>query len=602
MLRNRNTFIIVCLMLAQAGCHVAKSKWVNSPSPAGREQAVAYQPTKSQILQRAKSNSQRKHADSDAGTNHKLIVRQPLDPNPEREAPPNDPSVQTVSHEPEKIEGESEKTALMIETETDRPTLSPVESIAQTGAKDKASVLPLPAEAVEPPEKLLVELVDISLEEAPQYPLDLPAALGLVGGQHPVVGFAQWRVQEAYAQLDQAEVMWLPSLQAGFSYHRHDGNYQASNGQIVDVNRNSFQYGLGAGAVGAGTTPRPGVVAQFHMADALFQPDIAQKNAWAREHGASAVYNKQLLDAALAYIDLLSAEQDRRILEESRDRTEELAKLTGDFAITGQGLQADADRLATELVLVKSRLAEVNERADISAARLAQALSIDPGQRIVPVDPTVVPIELVSLDYNKRTLISTGLSHRPELKEAQNLVSAACDEYKRQKYAPLIPSVLLGFSSSGFGGGLGGATNNVDGRYDLDALMMWEVRNLGFGEKAVRRETQARVEQAKFEKVRLLDQVAAEIAEAHSQVVHRRHRIDITQQAIQSAQDSYDRNLSRIRDGQGLPIEVLQSLRALEEARRSYLKAVVEYNQAQFQLQWALGWQVVAPLQFDQTH
>jgi outer membrane protein TolC len=125
--------------------------------------------------------------------------------------------------------------------------------------------------------------------------------------------------------------------------------------------------------------------------------------------------------------------------------------------------------------------------------------------------------------------------------------------------------------------------------------MLWEVRNLGFGEKAARRETMARVEQAKFEKIRLLDQVAAEIAEAHAQVIHRRQRIDITRQAIQSAQNSYERNLSRIRDGQGLPIEVLQSVRALEEARRAYLKAVVEYNQAQFQLQWALGWQVVAP-------
>ena len=83
--------------------------------------------------------------------------------------------------------------------------------------------------------------------------LNLPTALSMVGGQHPAVGFAQWRVREAYAELEQAKVLWLPSLQAGFSYSRHDGNYQASNGDIVDINRNSFQYGLGAGAVGAGT-------------------------------------------------------------------------------------------------------------------------------------------------------------------------------------------------------------------------------------------------------------------------------------------------------------------------------------------------------------
>ena len=110
--------------------------------------------------------------------------------------------------------------------------------------------------------------------------LNLPSALAMVGGQHPAVGFAQWRVQEAYAQLARAEILWLPSIQAGFSFDRHDGNLQASDGNIVDVNRNSFQYGLGAGAVGAGATQRPGLVAQFHMADAIFEPKIAEKRAW----------------------------------------------------------------------------------------------------------------------------------------------------------------------------------------------------------------------------------------------------------------------------------------------------------------------------------
>ena len=125
--------------------------------------------------------------------------------------------------------------------------------------------------------------------------LNLPTVLSLIDGQHPVVGMAQWRVQEAYAQLDQARALWLPSIRTGFSFNRHDGNLQASDGQIVDVNRNSFQYGLGVGATGAGTTPVPGLVAQFHMADAIFQPKIAHSNASARSHAASAVAQRPAL-------------------------------------------------------------------------------------------------------------------------------------------------------------------------------------------------------------------------------------------------------------------------------------------------------------------
>ncbi|MBT4866208.1 MAG: TolC family protein, partial [Planctomycetaceae bacterium] len=439
-----------------------------------------------------------------------------------------------------------------------------------------------------------------TIDEQPQpepIQLNLPTALSMVGGDHPAVGFAQWRVQEAYATLDRAKVLWLPSIQPGFSFHKHDGNYQASNGGIVDVHRNSFQYGLGAGSTGAGTTPRPGVVARFHLADAIFQPKISEKTAWARSHGANGVVNRQLLKVASAYLDLLDAKQDARIVEETQTRTAGLAKLTRDFAATGQGLPADADRIETESMLVESRLAIAHERIDVASAKLSQTLSIDAGRQIVPLDPTVLPIELVSPDFDKASLISTGLENRPELMEAQSLVAAACEQYQRQKYAPFVPSVLLGFSNGGFGGGVGNKLNNVQGRYDFDAILTWEIRNLGFGEGAARRETRARIQQTRYEQVRVLDQVAREIVEAHSQVTHRAKRIDITKNAIQSATNSYERNLSRIRDAQGLPLEVLQSIRALEDASRAYLKAVIEYDQAQFQLQWALGWPVAVPVE-----
>jgi outer membrane protein TolC len=422
--------------------------------------------------------------------------------------------------------------------------------------------------------------------------MNLPTALSLIGGQHPAVGFARWRVQEAYAQLDEAAVLWLPSLQAGFSFHRHDGNYQASDGRIVDVNRNSFQYGLGAGATGAGTTPRPGIVAQFHLADAIFQPEIAEKTAWARGHAANGVLNEQLLNVALAYLELLGAHQDRRIVEETRDRTADLSRLTGDFAATGQGLQADADRMETESILVESRLISARERVSIASARLAQELSIAADRPIVPLDPTVVPLELVSLQSDKTTLISAGLSNRPELKESQTLVAAACEQYRRQRCAPFVPSLLLGFSTGGFGGGLGNDLENIDGRYDFDALMTWEVRNLGFGEAASRRAATSRMQQATFEKLQVMDQVAREVSESYDQVMLRGERITIAQRAIKVAENSYERNLGRIRDAQGLPLEALQSLQALESARRAYLTAVVDYNRAQFQLQWALGWPV----------
>ncbi len=437
------------------------------------------------------------------------------------------------------------------------------------------------------------EQIEQAVAVAP-VPINLPTALAMIGGQHPVVGFARWRVQEAYAQLDRAKIMWLPSIQSGFNYRRRDGNYQDVQGSIVDVNLNSFNYGLGAGAVGAGSPTQPGIVARFHLADALFLPQAAEKTAWARQHAASATLNQQLLNGGIAYIDLLEAYQDLEIISETVVRTSDLAKITRDYAEAGQGLKSDADRTATELALLQTRQLAAHERQLVASTRLARALSIPMSSALLPQDTTVVPLDMLQQSTEESSLIATGLSVRPELKESQALVAAACEAYKREKYAPFVPSVLLGFSTTSFGGGLGNNADNFGGRYDIDAMMVWEMRNLGFGEGAARRERSAQVQQATFAKLRIMDQVAQEVAEANVQVGIRRQQLEMAQTAITSARESYQRNVDRIRDGQGLPIEVLQAIQALETSQRAYLNAVANYNRAQLQLQWALGWPVTA--------
>ncbi len=83
-----------------------------------------------------------------------------------------------------------------------------------------------------------------------------------------------------------------------------------------------------------------------------------------------------------------------------------------------------------------------------------------------------------------------------------------------------------------------------------------------------------------------------EVVEAATQVAIRKSQIEVAESGIQTATDSYRRNLARIREGQGLPLEALQSLQALDEARREYLRTLVDYDEAQFRLQRALGWPI----------
>ncbi|MCA9186003.1 MAG: TolC family protein, partial [Planctomycetales bacterium] len=297
------------------------------------------------------------------------------------------------------------------------PAESSVADERGSTAPDKVTgTAPNPA----PPTPLLSDMNGDAITSAAALQLNFPSAMALVDSRHPIVGIARWRVRESYGQLARAQMLWLPSIQAGFSFHRHDGNYQASNGDIVDVKRSSFQFGLGAGATGAGTTSaRPGLIAQFHLADAIFQPKIMEKTAWARGHAANATLNEQLMNTGIAYIELVDAYQGLRIADETRLQMAELARITDDFATAGEGLRSDADRLQTELRLIEVQVFAAEEQIALASARLAHAASIDPCHRIVPLDVNAVPLELADVESDSACLISTALRTRPELKESQ---------------------------------------------------------------------------------------------------------------------------------------------------------------------------------------
>ena len=172
------------------------------------------------------------------------------------------------------------------------------------------------------------------------------------------------------------------------------------------------------------------------------------------------------------------------------------------------------------------------------------------------------------------------------------MVGEAVERLNRERNAPLIPSVLLAASYGGLGGGLGSSLSNYGDRLDADAVAYWEVRQLGVGENAIRREAKSRITQARMREMSQMDRVAREVTESLAQVASRARQIQIIEEAIITAEESFKKNWDRIQNGQGLPIEVLQSIQALATAQKEYVKVVADYNVAQFTLQRALGWPI----------
>ena len=442
----------------------------------------------------------------------------------------------------------------------------------------------------------LASVSSLPLFEEPQFEepqsIDLTTALLLTTGNNPQVAFAHSRIEESQAQLQRAEILWLPSIRAGVNYNQHQGTIQDVAGHVIETNRSSFFTGLGANAVGAGSPTVPGLLAQFHLADAVFQPRIAQQTASARNSGAQAATNDALLQTALAYVTLLRTAQELAVAIDIEAKAKELQRVTGEFAKTGQGLESDHDRARTELALRTNDIRRAEEAVAVASARLAEQIRWDSSRRLMPIEPQITPVELVQPGTRPQELVAMALTQRPEIAESRHLVCEAVQRLQRERYAPLIPSVLLGFSYGGLGGGIIGNPTNFGGRIDADAIAFWEIRQLGLGEHAIRREADARIQQSKFREIALLDRVAREVVEAQVQVASRAQQIATSEVAVKAAEDSFSRNWERIQNGQGLPVEALQAIQALGVARREYVRVVADYNTAQFTLQRSLGWPI----------
>ena len=423
-----------------------------------------------------------------------------------------------------------------------------------------------------------------------ELPIDLPTALRLANADNLQVALAREQIREALAGVEAARVLWLPTIRGGVSYNRHEGSIQAVDGTQFNTSRGAFYSGLGGGVYGAGTPIVPGIYANFHLTDALFRPLAARQLAEAKRRAAAAATNDALLSVSLAYLELLRAHEELAIAQAIEVDARKLAELTTQYARTGEGLQADADRLQVELTQRRNDVLRAEEACQVASARLAQLLHLDPTLVLQPIEPAVVAIDLVEEGVELPERVAQGLSGRPELAECRLLAAEAVTRLRRERLAPLLPSVLLGTSYGAMSAGINGNLAPGTGRLDADAVAYWELRNMGLGEQAARDGAGSNVRQARVRQIAMMDQIAREVTEASAQSQARRRQIEIAQAGVAAAVHSHRRNLDRIQAAKGLPIEALQSVQALAKAQREYLRTLVDYDVAQFTLFRALGW------------
>ena len=423
-------------------------------------------------------------------------------------------------------------------------------------------------------------------------PLDLSEALGLAGAENPTIAIAREAVEAALAEQLLASALLLPNLNAGTSYDYHAGVLQASFGAIREVDRQALDVGAGTGAVGAGTMPIPGVQLYGAVTDAIYAPRIASKVLATRQFDAAATNNNVLLDVGVLYYALVGAEARLAAIHQTETDLAIVVKLTADHAAQGQGREADADRARSEALLLHQEELRAQEEVAVASARLAQLLNIDPSTRLITRQGPVQQIELVNLKQPVETLIETALRYRPELAARSSAIQASQERYHEEQARPFLPTLLLGYSAGGFGGGSDLTPSffgNFGSRSDVDAVAFWTWQDLGLGNLALQRRRRAEMRQAEAEQLETINTIRNQVAESLAQAAASHRKLSLIQRQLERAGDGVQRDLQRVRGLAGLPIEVLNSVRLLAKAREDFVLALTQYNQAQLRLFVSLG-------------
>ncbi|MGO9921957.1 MAG: TolC family protein [Isosphaeraceae bacterium] len=432
------------------------------------------------------------------------------------------------------------------------------------------------------------------------FPINLATALRLSDARPLVVAAAQASVWVAEAQLTRAKVLWVPTLNLGGDYIRHDGGGPDFNKGVMTSPSVNFFYAGGGMDIGT-------LTAFMNLTDAYFEPLVARRVLDSRQWDIQTAKNDALLLTADAYFRV---HQYRGMyaaavycVERGRDLVEQIASLSGELVS-----RIEVERARTLLADLEQQSASARQAWRVHSANLTQVLRLNPCAVVVPLERDHLQLTLIDPARPLPELQKIALTNRPELGSQRALVQAAAERIRREKMRPLLPIIVLGgFQASGgmliqaglFGLGANTSLNQWAGRDDVSIQLVWQFDALGIGNLARIKDQRGEQSGAIVQLFKTQDMVAAEVTEAQARLQSAAARVTQADRSLRTAIIAYNGNVEGLRHttryGDVLalvyrPQEVVYALRLLKLAFDEYFTTVADYNRAEFELFHALGY------------
>ena len=440
----------------------------------------------------------------------------------------------------------------------------------------------------------------LSLKSAPlestdlRFPISLATALRLSDARPLIVAAAQAGVWVAEADLTRAKLLFIPTINVGFDYVRHDGGGPDFNKGIMTAPSVNFFYGGG------------GLTGLLSSTDALFEPLVARRMLTSAHWDIQTAKNDAVMQTADAYFQV---HQYRGMyagalytVERGRDLVERVADLSREFVP-----KVEVDRARNMLADMEQQAVAARQEWRVSSANLTQVLRLDPRAVIVPLEHDHVQITLIDPGRSLDDMMPVALTNRPELASRQAIVQAMMQAVRREKWRPLLPNVLLnGFQTpyellqAGiFGLGPNSSLNQWRGRDDFSIQPLWQLQSLGLGNLALIKGQRGMESKAIIEFFKVQDMVAADVTRAQARVQSAAARVIQADRAMRTAIITFNGNFEGLQQTTRLgnvlvlvnrPQEAVFALQLLKVAFDQYFTTVAEYNRSQFELFHALGY------------
>jgi outer membrane protein TolC len=426
------------------------------------------------------------------------------------------------------------------------------------------------------------------------FPINLATALRLSDARPLIVAAAQASVWVAEAQLTRAKVLWVPQLNIGGDYIRHDGGGPDFNKGILTAPSVNFFYGGGA------------LWQVVSLTDVFFEPLVKRQMLNSRQAEIQTAKNDALLMTADTYFRV---HQYRGMyagalycVERGRDLVERIASLSNELVS-----DVEVQRAKNLLADLEQQATSARQAWRVASARLTQVLRLNPLAVVVPLEHDHLQVTLIDPARPLPDLHVIALTNRPELASYQALVQAAVERIRREKGRMLLPNVLInGFQTPAemieagiFGLGTNKNMNQWVGRDDISLQLVWELEAMGIGNLARIKEQRGEQSKAIIDFFRMQDMVAAEVTEAQANLQSAAARIRQAERGLRTGITTFSGNFEGLqhttRFGDVLvlinrPQEVVFALQLLKLAFDHYFTTTAEYSRAQFELFHALGY------------